>query len=255
MNELLLTFLISLGIQIVLFIPAFIFRTDKLTDLSYGLTFILLAWIVFLKNSFSPLKLLLVIMITLWGMRLAGYLVIRILKTKKDKRFDGIRESFPRFFSFWVLQGVSVWIIMLSTLLFLNNTTVYSGLTLIGIIVWIIGISIEATADQQKYAFKSKPENKGKWISSGLWKYSRHPNYFGEISCWLGIYLLTFSSLPGIYKLLALASPLYIAFILIFVTGLPKLEKYADEKWGGNKDYQAYKRRTSILIILPPRNS
>jgi len=255
MNALLLAFFISLGIQMVLFIPAFFFRTDKLTDLSYGLTFIILAWIVFLKNIYAPLKLLLVIMITLWGLRLAGYLFIRILKTRKDKRFDGIRESFSRFFSFWILQGVSVWIILLAALIFLNNTPIYSTLTLIGIIIWIIGISIEATADQQKRAFSSKAENKGKWISSGLWKYSRHPNYFGEITCWVGIYLLTFSSLPGIYKLIALASPLYIAFILIFVTGLPKLEKYADEKWGTNKDYQAYKKRTSILVPFPPRKA
>jgi len=255
MNALLLTFLISLVIQLVLFIPAFFFKTDKLTDLSYGLTFILLAWLAFLINAYSPWKLLLVIMITLWGLRLAGYLFIRILKTKKDKRFDSIRESFPRFFSFWVLQGISVWIILLSTLIFLNKTPVYSTLTVIGIFIWAIGIGLEATADQQKYAFSRKAENKGRWISSGLWRYSRHPNYFGEIACWLGIYLLTFSSLPGFDKLIAVASPLFIAFLIIFVTGLPKLEKHADEKWGGNKDYLDYKKRTSVLVPLPPKKA
>ena len=253
MNELWMTFFISLGIQIALFIPAFFFRTDKLTDLSYGLTFILLTWIVFLKNAYSPLKLLLAIMITLWGLRLAGYLFARILKTKRDKRFDGIRESFPRFFSFWVLQGVSVWIILLSTIIFLNNVSICATLTGIGAVVWVIGISIEATSDQQKYAFGRQAENKGKWIHAGLWKYSRHPNYFGEITCWLGIYLLAFSSLPGIYKLLALVSPLYIAFLIVFVSGLPKLEKQADEKWGSDRDYQDYKKRTSILVPWPPR--
>jgi steroid 5-alpha reductase family enzyme len=255
MNELILTFLLSLGIQIVLFIPAFIFKTDKLTDLSYGMTFIIMALIVFFANKFHWSKLLLLLMIAAWGLRLAIYLVIRIFKIKKDKRFDGIREKFFKFISFWILQGVSVWIIVLPAMLFMTQTPKITILSFIGLAIWIIGISTEAIADAQKYSFNQNPKNKGKWIGSGLWKYSRHPNYLGEITCWVGIYLFAFSSLSTLYRIISLVSPIYIAFIIIFVTGIPKLEKYADEKWGKDKKYLAYKKRTSILLILPVKKA
>jgi steroid 5-alpha reductase family enzyme len=119
---------------------------------------------------------------------------------------------------------------------------------LVGILVWIVGFFFESVADQQKYLFKKSLGNKGKWIASGLWKYSRHPNYFGEILCWVGIYIFTTSALSGYSLLVGLISPLFIAGLLIFVTGIPPLERYADKTWGKNKDYLEYKRRTSVLV-------
>jgi steroid 5-alpha reductase family enzyme len=240
---------ISLGINLLLFIPAFIFQTDKLTDLSYGASFVALVWIAFfLDGLFSPFKLLLALMVTLWGLRLAIYLVIRIWHMKKDKRFDGIREHFFRFLGFWLLQAISVWIIMLPTLAFIDGRVATPSHIYLGLVIWALGLIIETIADFQKYRFIKNPKHTGKWIDLGLWRYSRHPNYFGEILVWVGIYLYGLASFQGIEWLYGLASPLFIMILLLFVSGLPQLESYADKKWGTVKGYQQYKKETSILI-------
>lgn len=239
---------ISLAIQIALFIPAFKFKTDKLTDLSYGLTFVLLALIAFLQSDMAFSKLLLLIMVSIWGIRLGIYLFIRINKTKKDSRFDEIRIDFIKFLSFWVLQGITVFVILLPSIFFFQSITDVFPLSFLGLCIWIIGILTEGFADQQKFAFINDPKNKGKWVDIGLWKYSRHPNYLGEILCWVGIYFYTYASLSPIYRLIGSLSPLFIIILLLFVSGIPKLEEKADEKWGSNKDYQKYKKKTAVLI-------
>jgi len=245
MLELLYYLGLSLLIQLIMFVPAFIFKTDKLTDLSYGLTFIILALLVFLLNPFSWAGLILLAMVVVWGLRLAGYLFIRINKMKKDERFDGIREKFFRFLSFWMIQGVSVWIILLPAMLFFGRERV-SVTMLLGFLVWLSGLTIETIADRQKFRFYNDSVHRGEWISHGVWKYSRHPNYFGEILCWVGVYLFTFSF--SINSLIGLASPLFIAFLIIFVSGIPKLEQGADKKWGQRVEYQDYKKHTSVLV-------
>jgi steroid 5-alpha reductase family enzyme len=214
--------------------------------MSYGLSFIILALLSI--KEFSLPKIILLLMITAWGLRLSIFLFIRIKKIDKDKRFDGIRENFLKFFGFWTLQGISVFMIMICSLLFFDSTASFSLLSIIGFSIWIAGLVIEGIADYQKYTFTGNEENKGKWISSGLWKYSRHPNYFGEILCWLGVYVYSYSSILGIMKLVALVSPVFIAFLLIFVSGIPLLEKKADEKWGENKKYLEYKKKTAVLV-------
>jgi steroid 5-alpha reductase family enzyme len=230
-----------------MFLFAYKFKTDKLTDLSYALTFIFLIALSFLTNDFLKFKLILFLMILLWAFRLGIFLFIRIRKIKKDRRFDGIRENFFKFFGFWFFQGISVWIILLPSLMFFISKGKMSIFSWIGFAIWFIGLTIETFSDLQKYQF-NKSNNKDKWISTGLWKYSRHPNYFGEILCWTGIYLFCFSSLTLIQRLFALSSPIFITILLVFVTGLPKLEKYADNKWGKLKEYKEYKIKTSILI-------
>ena len=242
---------IALGINILMFIPAFIFKTDKLTDISYALSFIILIIISLLNNPFSALNLAVALMVTIWGVRLGGFLFIRIRKIKKDNRFDGMRESFTKFLKFWLLQGLTVWIILIPSLLSMSSEV--QIVFLIGFVIWLIGLIIESTADIQKYIFKQNKKNKDKFISSGVWKYSRHPNYFGEMLCWIGIYLTVFFSLSPIEKILGLASPLFIIILLLFFTGLPPLEKYADKKWGKTKEYKNYKKRTSILIPWIPK--
>jgi len=122
-----------------------------------------------------------------------------------------------------------------------------------GLIIWAFGLAIESIADIQKYRFNQNKKNKDKFINTGLWKYSRHPNYVGEILCWIGIYIFTFPSLSTFQQIIALASPLFIVILLLFVTGLPPLEKSADNKWGKQQDYKEYKRRTSILIPWLPK--
>jgi len=243
--------LIALGINIVMFIPAFRFKTDKLTDLSYSLTFIILTIIAIILSKFTILKSIVFMMIIAWGLRLGIFLFIRIRKMKRDKRFDGMRESFFRFLKFWVLQGLAVWVILIPALFFINSNL--TEVMWVGFIIWALGLILESTADFQKYNFKQNEKNKDRFIQSGIWKYSRHPNYFGEILCWVGIYIFVFASLTSLQKIVSLASPLFIIILLLFVTGLPPLEKYADKKWGKQKDYQEYKRKTSILIPWIPK--
>ncbi|MFO7841458.1 MAG: DUF1295 domain-containing protein [Fidelibacterota bacterium] len=238
--------LAAVGINILMFIPAYLFKTDKFTDLSYSLTFIILMIIAWILQPFSVENTLVTAMIVIWGLRLGMFLFVRIGKIKRDKRFDGIRESFFKFLQFWVLQGVSVWIILLPALLFIENEE--PRLCYAGLVIWAIGLIMESIADAQKYHFTQEVSNKGKFIDTGLWKFSRHPNYFGEILCWIGIYLFVFLSFTPREMLIGLASPLYIIFILLFLTGIPTVEKRANEKWGDDPDYREYKRKTSILI-------
>jgi len=252
MNTILTLLAVSIIINLTMFVIAYYLKTDKLTDISYAVTFIVLAVSGLISANGTLPSTILTVMICIWALRLGIYLLQRIRKIGKDKRFDGRRENFWSFLGFWLLQGVTVWIVMLpSNLFFTNEPKSISVLSVVGIVVWLVGLAIETIADYQKYSFINDIKNKGKWIDIGIWKYSRHPNYFGEIMLWFGVYLFTLSGLNTVQSLIGLIGPLYIAVLLIFVSGVPLLEKSADKKWGDNKDYQDYKRRTSVLILLP----
>lgn len=255
LNPILTSLLISLGIQTFFFIFAASFKSDKVTDLSYGLSFVILAWYLLLTNNqFQPLSILITILITLWGLRLAGYLFIRILKIKKDRRFDGIRENPLKFAAFWFFQGISIWIIMLPSIVVLNaqRAMPINAAAIIGTLFWIVGFVIETLADQQKFAFKNKPENKGDFIKTGIWQYSRYPNYFGEMLMWWSIFLITTPVLMN-WEWLSIIGAMHISFILLFVTGIPPQEKRYQKKYGDREDYQEYLKKTSLLIPLPPK--
>ncbi len=244
--------IISIGINLVMFLPAFIYKTDKLTDLSYAITFIVVATFGFIKSDGNLAENLLLLMITMWAARLGSFLFMRIRHMKKDKRFDQMRDNFLRFGSFWLLQGVSVFVVLIPTTLVFsgqeNNLNVFS---IVGIVVWATGLLIEAVADNQKFEFSRVKTNKDKWIDRGLWKYSRHPNYFGEISVWVGVFIYCATFLSGKDILIGLIGPIYIAGLILFVSGVPKLEKSADERWGKLAEYKKYKSTTNILIPLP----
>lgn len=254
LETLLLTLALSLGIQLVLFAFAAAFKTDKLTDLSYGLTFIVISVALGLREEgLGQILLLPLLFVVIWGVRLAGYLFMRILKIKRDKRFDGIREHPLKFAQFWLLQGVSVWIIMLPLIVYTEAVvaeTEWQPLSLIGAVIWLVGLSFESVADQQKFAFKNDPASAGKWIDRGLWKYSRHPNYFGEMLVWWGLFIFVAPYLAGL-ELLAVVGPLYITFLLLFVTGVPTLEREYAKRYAGNAAYQQYVAKTPLLIPLP----
>jgi steroid 5-alpha reductase family enzyme len=249
------TFLFSMLLNMAIFVIAFLKKTDKLTDISYSLTFIGIALYGLWRYEFSPVKWLVFCLVVAWAVRLGTYLLIRIHVMGRDTRFDEMRSDFWKFSRFWLLQGLTVWVVMVAaSLLFkLDQTAEINTLTLLGAAISIFGIAFEATADYQKFSFIRDKRNKGNWISSGLWKYSRHPNYFGEMLMWYGVYLATFSSLSDSGRIIALVSPLFITFLLVGVSGIPLLEKSADKKWGNNKDYIRYKRATSVLVPLPPK--
>ncbi len=244
-------FLVIVLLQIIFFIYAALRKTDKVTDLSYGLTFVVAVLFAYLINIeyVSIFKTVLLILVSLWGIRLSTYLFIRILKTGKDKRFDGVRENFKRFASFWLLQAVSIFIILLPTtyILITKETMSLNWISNIGLVIALLGILIEGIADSQKFIFKNKVENKGKWINTGLWKYSRHPNYLGEIMMWVGVFIYGIVYINGI-ELLTILSPIYITFLLVSVSGIPTLEREYDKRYGEDKEYQEYKKKTGKLL-------
>lgn len=244
MKDMLEIIFLIFALQIGFFFFASLFKTDKLTDLSYGLTFVLVAlYLLSFKNG----NLILLSMPIIWGLRLATYLFIRILKTKTDKRFDGIREKFWSFAKFWLLQAISILIISLPFVLVSLKQEKIS-ISFISLVLFFIGLVFETVADWQKYQFKSQEQNKNTFIRIGLWKFSRHPNYFGEMLMWWSIYFFVFSNLDG-WQHLTLISPLYISFLLLFVSGVPTLEKKYEKQYG--KEWQDYKKKTSLIFPLP----
>ena len=253
MNHLIITFIIALGINLIMFIPAYLFRTDKLTDISYSITFVVVAIFGLMQSSFNLAHILLFSMIFIWALRLGTYLLLRIRKIGKDNRFDSMRESIVKFGSFWVLQGLTVFVVLIPSIYFFNsNFEQISLLSYSGLLIWLVGLIIEASGDYQKTAFINNPDNKGKWVNTGLWKFSRHPNYLGEILVWIGIYLFILPTLNTGQALIGLISPLFITALLLFVSGIPLLEKSANKKWGEDHDYNLYKNNTGILL---PKNT
>lgn len=255
--NLLTSALVILGIQVIFFIFAVTLKTDKVTDLSYSLTFVVTALLfLFALKQPSVMQVLVAVFITLWGARLGSYLFIRIIKLKKDDRFDGIREKPLSFSGFWLLQAVTIWVVMLPATVLLSKEQSLSPtvVTWIGAVLWIIGFVVESIADSQKYRFRKDPANQGKWIQSGLWKHSRHPNYFGEMVCWWALFIITIPHLQGV-EWFTLIGPLFLTFLLLRVSGIPTVEKKAEQKYGDNPEFQEYKKRTGTLIPLPRRKT
>lgn len=250
MNIILSALLFIFVTQMIFFVIAAINKTDKVTDLSYGLTFVIVSIALFNNSTqHSAVKLILTILVSAWGLRLAGYLFYRILKIKTDKRFDGIRENPLSFFKFWLVQAVAIWIILLPVIIVLgkDQNMQIEALSVLGLLISIFGITIETIADMQKFIFKSKPENKDNFIRTGLWKYSRHPNYFGEILMWVGVFVFSVPFLIGI-ELVSVVSPLFIFLLLRFFSGVPTIEKKYAVKYKDNPEYQDYLKNTNMFV-------
>jgi steroid 5-alpha reductase family enzyme len=194
------------------------------------------------------------VLICAWGIRLGAYLFARILKTGVDHRFDDMRDRPLRFARFWALQALTVWVVMLPAIRLFTRPgdSAVSWVSILGFALWALGFAIEAASDAQKSAFKKNPANRDHFISSGLWKYSRHPNYLGESLLWWGLFIAAVPLFSG-WDFLAAIGPLYLTLLLLFVSGVPLLEKSADSRYGKDAAYREYKRRTSIFLILPRR--
>jgi steroid 5-alpha reductase family enzyme len=255
MNAIAISFLASLGVNAAFFAVAAIRKTDVVTDLSYSLSFALLALALPDAGAHKLVQLIASLMVLLWALRLGGYLFGRILRIKVDHRFDEMRDKPLRFARFWILQAISVAVIMLpvSYLLGRDGTPGFGPWAVAGAAIWLLGLAIETVSDAQKSAFKGMEKNREHFIVSGLWKYSRHPNYFGEMLVWWGLFVYAVPFLHGAAFAVAIG-PAFLTLLLLFVSGIPLLEKSADEKYGADPTYREYKRRTSILVPLPPRN-
>ncbi|KNH15305.1 membrane protein [Arthrobacter sp. ZBG10] len=237
-------------IQWLVFIPSFAAQTEKFYDFTGALTYIAITiFLVLASPGVDARGLILAAMVVFWAIRLGSFLFLRVMKHGKDDRFDEIKPDFPRFLNTWTVQGL--WVVLTAALAWVAITSDKKvGLdwfTVVGVLVWAVGIAIEIAADIQKSAFKADPANEGRYISTGLWSKSRHPNYFGEITLWVGVAIITLPVLQG-WQWAALISPVFVALLLTKGSGVPLLEAKADKKWGGQADYEDYKKNTPVLI-------
>ena len=242
---------IAFLIQWILFIPAYLMQTEKFYDLAGSITYISIISYVYCQSSeFNIASLILSLFIIVWAIRLGSFLFFRIKKAGEDKRFRDIKPSPTRFFMTWTLQGTWVSLCSACAITAISTTEgiILNEIFVLGAFTFIIGFLIEVIADNQKTKFRSIPENKDKFITTGLWSYSRHPNYLGEITLWLGVALMSFSSLEGL-QLITLVSPIFTYLLLVYVSGVRLLEASGNKKWGHLSSYQEYKKNTPTLFF------
>ena len=246
---------IAFALQWIAFIPAYVFKTEKFYDLMGSITYLSVMWFSLASTSeqftaLSGANIAIVLLITLWALRLGTFLFMRIHKDGEDKRFRSIKPSATQFFMTWTLQGLWVSMCSMCALTAISSETgvVMNALFYIGLGLFIYGFCTEIIADNQKSKFRSIPENRDKFITTGLWAKSRHPNFFGEIVLWAGIAVMSFSSLNGL-QYLTLISPVFTYLLLVYVSGVRMLEARADKKWGQDEEYVKYKSETPVLII------
>jgi steroid 5-alpha reductase family enzyme len=238
----------------LVFIPSSAAKTEKYYDLTGSITYLTVTVVALaLSGDLDARAVIAGAMVIVWTVRLGTFLFLRINRDGRDGRFDEIKTNPTRFLMAWTIQGLWVLLTASAALAIITTTDrrVLGWVAYLGIAVWLGGFAIEAVADRQKSAFKADPANEGRYISTGLWAWSRHPNYFGEITLWTGVAILAVPILSG-WQWIVLISPVFVTVLLTRVSGIPMLEARADKRWGGQDDYQAYKDSTPVLIPKRP---
>tara|TARA_Y100001970_G_scaffold75094_1_gene95155 strand:- start:882 stop:1778 length:897 start_codon:yes stop_codon:yes gene_type:complete len=251
----LIVMFLSFLIHWVMFIPSYLFQTEKFYDLTGSITYItVLSFVVYIKqlvvHSVLDLRSLIIFScIIIWTVRLGSFLFWRVLKDGEDKRFKTILPSFSQLFMTWTLSAAWVFIQSIAALVALTSLQqVPFGLVgYLGLSLWIFGFVFQVVADYQKTKFKANPANKDNFIQEGLWSISRHPNYFGEIALWTGIALMAVPVMSGL-QYVSLISPVFGFLLIYFVSGVRLLENKGDKKWGNNPDYKKYKKNTPVFF-------
>lgn len=234
----------------IVFVPSFIFQTEHYFDLTGSISYVSTIVVAyFFHPDMDARSLVVCTLIAIWAMRLGSFLFMRVKRDGKDRRFDEIKTKFFRYMFTWTLGGAWVFITMAAGLAVITsaNQIALGGFFYGGVALWIIGFSIEVVADRQKTQFRRIAENKEKFISEGLWSISRHPNYFGEIVLWLGVAVITLPTLVG-WQYVTLISPIFVALLLIKVSGVKLLEKSGMERWGDDPAYLDYVANTPSLV-------
>ena len=247
--------IIAFGVNVAVFVPSFVAKTEHYYDLTGSLTYLTVTLVALITAEERDLRtVLFAVLIVVWAGRLGSFLFRRVRRDGGDGRFDKIKVDFLRFLMAWMLQGLWVTLTAGAALAAMTSGAKQDlGVVgIIGVVVWIAGFTIEVVSDRQKSAFRADPANQGTFIDVGLWSWSRHPNYFGEITLWLGIAIMAIPVLQGT-QFATLISPVFVFVLLNFVSGVPMLERRADKKWGGQADYEAYKAKTPVLVLRPPR--
>ena len=238
------------------FIPSNRFKTERYFDLTGSATYVAVtAAALLLSGDIDTRAAIAGVMVVAWALRLGTFLFLRIRRDGRDGRFDEIKLDPLRFLMTWTLQGLWVLLTMAGALAIMTSIDrqPIGWVALLGIAVWIIGFAVEITADRQKSAFKRDPANAGRFITTGLWAWSRHPNYFGEIVLWVGMAILAVPVLSG-WRWIVLISPVFVTVLLTRVSGIPMLEARAKKRWGEDEKFKAYTADTPVLILRrPPR--
>lgn len=247
--------LVAYAINWLVFIPSNAAKTEQYYDLTGSITYVTVTFVaVLLSGDLDARALIVAGLVVVWAVRLGSFLFRRIKRDGRDGRFDEIKMSPIRFFMTWTLQGLWVLLTAAAALAIITSAERedLGLLAFLGLAVWLAGFAFEVVADRQKSAFKADPANEGRFINTGLWAWSRHPNYFGEITLWAGIAIVAIPILSG-WQWVVLISPVFVATLLMRVSGVPMLERRADERWGDEEEYQRYKESTPVLIPRPPR--
>ncbi len=245
--------LLAYIIQWIAFVPAYMFQTEKFYDLTGSLTYTsVFAYCMYLATlgTINWGSVIISILVIIWAGRLGTFLFTRIAKDGEDKRFRTIKPDMAQFFMTWTLQGMWVSVCSLCAITAIASDTgiILNNIFYIGLLMFVGGFAIEIVADQQKSAFRAIPENRNKFITSGLWSKSRHPNYFGEITLWTGVAVMSFSSLSGI-EYLTLISPVFTYLLLVKISGVRMLEGRGQKTWGQDAEYIAYMKNTPMVMI------
>ena len=243
--------ILAFVIQWVCFVPAYLLQTEKFYDLTGSMTYLtLVLFSVFSTDSMSYGGVIVCACVSVWAIRLGSFLFFRIKKDGEDKRFRSIKPNFTRFFMTWTLQGMWVTMCLLCVTTALSSA---GGLTVgvgfyVGLIVFVLGFTLEVEADMQKTRFRQDPKNKSNFISSGLWAKSRHPNYLGELILWVGVAIMSVQSLEGL-QYITLISPLFVYVLLVYISGVRMLEDSGQKKWGNLPEYKEYLNSTPQFFI------
>lgn len=240
----------------LVFIHAYAAQTERYFDLTGSLTYLTVVACGVALGNRDPRALLLALLVGVWALRLGTFLFSRIRREGADHRFDALKPDFARFLLTWTLQGLWVFLTVSCALAAITAAAAQplGALAALGTTVWIAGFAIETIADRQKAVFRADPANRDRFISTGLWAWSRHPNYCGEILLWIGVALIAFPALSG-WSLLTLISPVFVYLLLTRISGIPLLESRSHAKWGDSPEYQGYKERTPVLWLRPPTGS
>jgi steroid 5-alpha reductase family enzyme len=247
---------LSFAINWVVFLHAYASQTEHYFDLTGSLTYLSLVAVAVLLGPADARALLLGAMVAVWAARLGSFLFARIRRDGKDGRFDAIRPSLPRFLMAWTLQGFWVLLTLSCALAAMTSATPQplGAFALLGSLTWLAGFAVEVVADREKQRFRADPGNRGRFIETGIWGWSRHPNYFGEILLWVGVSIVALPVLSG-WQYATLISPVFVYVLLTRISGVPMLEARAEKAWGDDPAYRAYRDRTPVLFLRPPRST
>ena len=232
------------------FIPSYLLQTEHYFDLTGALSYISTITLAAYLHPLLDLRgLIICVLISIWAVRLGSFLFMRIKRAGQDRRFIESKTRFWQFLYIWTMGGAWVFITMAAGLAAITSMTQrpLGIFAIAGVFLWLVGFSIEVVADRQKTKFRQLPENADHFITSGLWAYSRHPNYFGEILLWLGITVIALPTLVG-WQYMTLISPIFVALLLIKVSGVRLLEADAKDRWGSDPNYQYYVNNTPVLV-------